>query len=214
MTTHYMRALPADLDIDEDAGTCEGILVPWDTPTAITERRGDGLISYEELFRRGAFDRAIRAPGRIPLTYGHSDTFPDRLGVATLLEDRAEGLWGRFRFDPSKVDQARDAVTSSHQGLSIHFASVVPKALSEREGSLVERRSAVLFGVAAVPNPAYATAGLTVVRSLEGVDLEDTAADIAVKAEQEARAELLRSVHEAIDAGQRWAGIAGYRTQG
>lgn len=211
MTTYYARALPADLDVDEDAGTCEGILVPWDTPTPIVERRGDGLVRYEEVFRTRSCDRALRAPGRLTLTYGHSDLFPDRLGVATHLEDRAAGLWGRFRFDPSKVEQARDAVTSSHKGLSITFASIVPKPLTEREGSLVERRSVALFSVAAVPDPAYASAGLTVVRSLEDVDLEDTAADVAVAREAEAREALLRSVREAVDAGQRWAGIAGYR---
>lgn len=214
MTTYYARSLPADLDIDADAGTCEGILVPWDTPTPIVERRGDGLVRYEEVFRRGACDRALRAPGRLALTYGHSDLFPDRLGVATLLEDREEGLWGKFRFDPSKVEQARDAVMSSHRGLSITFASIVPKALTERDGSLVERRSVALFSVAAVTEPAYASAGLTVVRSLADVDLEDTAADVAVKAEEDAREALLRSVHEAIEAGNRWAGIAGYRAGG
>lgn len=213
MTTHYSRSLPADLDVDEDEGTCEGILVPWDTPTPIVERRGDGLVRYDEVFRRGACDRALRAPGRLTLTYGHSDLFPDRLGVATHLEDRDAGLWGRFRFDRSKVEQARDAVTSSHNGLSIDFGSVVPKPLTERDGSLVERRSVVLFSVAAVTHPAYATAGLTIVRSLDDVDLDETAADVAARAELDARAELLRSVHEAIEAGQRWAGIAGYRTE-
>jgi HK97 family phage prohead protease len=213
MTTHYARNLPADLDVDEDEGTCEGILVPWDSPTPIVERRGDALVHYDEVFRRGACDRALKAPGRLALTYGHSDLFPDRLGVATHLEDRNEGLWGRFRFDRSKREQARDAVTSSHSGLSIDFGSIVPKPLTERDGSLVERRSVLLFAVAAVTNPAYATAGLTIVRSLDDVDLEDTAADVAARDELAAHAELLRSVHEAIDAGQRWAGIAGYRTE-
>lgn len=211
MSTYYARSLPADLAIDEDAGTCEGILVPWDTPTPIVERRGDGLIRYEEVFRTRSCDRSLRAPGRLTLTYGHSDLFPDRLGVATHLEDRKDGLWGRFRFDESKRDAARDAVTSSHRGLSITFASIVPKAFTEREGSLVERRSVALFSVAATPDPAYASAGLTIVRSLEAVDLEETAADVAVRQELEARDALLRSVREAVDAGQRWAGIAGYR---
>jgi phage head maturation protease len=175
------------------------------------ERSGDGLVRYEEVFRTRSCDRALRAPGRLTLTYGHSDLFPDRLGVATHLEDRAEGLWGRFRFDESKRDAARDAVTSSHQGLSITFASIVPKAFTEREGTLVERRSVVLMSVAAVPDPAYASAGLTIVRSLQEVDLEDTAADVAARQEREAQDALLASVRAAVDAGQRWAGIAGYR---
>jgi phage head maturation protease len=214
MEAHYARSLPADLDVDVDTGTAEGILVPWDTVAPIVERRGDALVRYDEVFRRGSFDRNLRAPGRLCLTYGHSNLFPDRLGVATHLEDRAEGLWGAFRFDHSKREQARDAVTSSHGGLSIEFLSVVPKAFTERDGTLVERRSAVLFAVAAVSDPAYATAGLTVVRSLDDVDLDDTDADRAAAVELAARDELLASVRAAVDAGQRWAGIAGYAGPG
>jgi hypothetical protein len=52
-------------------------------PQPIVERRGEGLVRYEELFRSGSCDRALRAPGRLTLTYGHSDAFGDRLGVAT-----------------------------------------------------------------------------------------------------------------------------------
>jgi len=203
----YVRTLPADLAIDEDAGTAEGILVPWDQETPIVERRGDALIRYLEVFRRGSCDRAIRAPGRLPITYGHSDSFADRLGVAQLLEDRDEGLWGRFRFDPSKADAARDAVTSSHRALSIAFLSVVPKAFTERDGTLVERRSAILQHVAAVPEGAYQGAQLTVVRNLAEDALEDTAADLAVREEAERRAAILAEAEELIAAGARWADL-------
>jgi HK97 family phage prohead protease len=207
----YARAIPADLAVDEDAGTAEGLLVPYGVRTPIVERRGDELVHYVEEFAPGAFDRARRAPGRIPYTYGHSHAFGDRLGVFTHLEDREQGLWGRIKLDPSKVDAARDAMTSSHQSISIGFLSVVPKPFSEHEGSHVIRRSAVLDHVAAVPEGAYADARLLVVRNLTDEDLEETDADRAARAELDAQAELLRSVHELIDAGQRWAGIAGYR---
>lgn len=201
----YVRSLPIDLDVDEDAGTAEGILVPWDVVTPIIERRGDGLVAYDEVFRRGAFDRAIRAPQRLPLTYGHSDEFGNRLGVARILEDREEGLWGKFGFDRSKVEAARDAVTSSHRALSIAFLSVVPKAFTEREGSLVERRSAILQHVAAVPEGAYAGAGFTAVRNLADEQGEETAADIAAREEDQRRAAVLADFEALVEAGQRWA---------
>jgi phage head maturation protease len=203
----YARALPAELEIDDSAGTAEGILVPWDQPTPIVERRGDGLVRYEELFRAGSCDRALRAPGRLTLTYGHSDAFTDRLGVATTLEDRKEGLWGRFAFDRSKMDAARDAVTSSHQALSVTFLSVVPKAFTEREGSLVERRSVILQSVAAVPEGAYSGARLLAVRNLADELDQETAADIAAREEAHHRAAILAEVEQLAAAGQRWAGL-------
>lgn len=202
---YYARALPAELDIDDQAGTAEGLLVPWDQPTPIVERRGEGLVRYEELFRSGSCDRALRAPGRLTLTYGHSDAFTDRLGVATLLEDRKEGLWGRFAFDRSKVEAARDAVTSSHQALSITFMSVVPKAFTERDGSTVERRSVILQSVAAVPQGAYPGAQLLAVRNLAGELDADTDADKAAQEEANRRAAILAEVDELVAAGQRWA---------
>jgi hypothetical protein len=204
---YYARALPAELDIDEEAGTAEGLLVPWDVPTAIVERRGSGLVRYEELFRAGSCERALRAPGRLTLTYGHSDAFTDRLGVATALEDRKEGLWGRFLFDRSKREAARDAVTSSHQALSITFMSVVPKAFTEREGSLVERRSVILQSVAAVPEGAYPQAQLLAVRNLAGELDAETAADVAAREEAQRRAAILAEVEELAAAGERWAGF-------
>jgi hypothetical protein len=202
---YYARTIPVDLQIDDDAGTAEGILVPWDVETAIVERRGDGLVHYVEAFRRGSCDRACRAPGRLPITYGHSDAFGDRLGVATHLEDREDGLWGRFRFDDSKRDAARDAVSSSHRALSIAFASIVPKAFTEREGSLVERRSVILQHVAAVPEGAYSDARLLVVRNLSDEFGEPTAADLAARAELDERARVLAEVDQLRAAGERWA---------
>jgi HK97 family phage prohead protease len=200
----YARALPADLDIDDQAGTAEGLLVPWNTPTPITERRGDALVRYIEEFARGSFDRALRAPGRVPFTYGHSSAFGDRLGVFTNLEDRAEGLWGRLKFDTSKVDGARDAVTSSHQAISIGFLSVVPKAFSERDGSHVVRRSAILDHAAAVPAGAYDDARLLVVRNLTDVDLDETDADRAAAAEVAERERVLADALALVEAGRRW----------
>lgn len=200
----YARTLPAELDVDEDAGTAEGILVPFGSPTPIIERRGDELVRYVEEFARGAFDRAVRAPGRVPFTYGHSNAFGDRLGTFTHIEDRAAGLWGRIRFDPSKLDAARDAVLSSHQAMSIGFLSVVPKAFSERDGSHVIRRSAVLQHVAAVPEGAYADARLLVVRNLADAELDETDADRAAAAELAERERVLAEALALVEAGKRW----------
>jgi len=200
----YARALPADLEVDADEGTAEGILVPWNSPTPIVERRGAELVRYTEEFARRSFDRALRAPGRIPLTYGHSSAFGDRLGVFTHLEDREIGLWGRIKFDPSKSAAARDAVSSSHQNLSVGFLSMVPKAFSERDGSHVVRRSAILDHVAAVTEGAYPGAGLLVVRNLSDEELEETDADREAAAELAERERVLAEALALVEAGKRW----------
>jgi HK97 family phage prohead protease len=203
----YVRALPDDLEIDDTAGTAEGIFVPWDTPTPIVEAREGGLVRYSELFRRGAFDRALRAPGRVPFTYGHSDSFADRLGVTTELEERDEGLWGRLRLDRSKMDAARDAITSSHRALSIAFYSVVPKAFTERDGSTVERRSVILQAIAAVPAGAYEDARILAVRNLSDELEDETAAEVAAREAIAQREAILAEADALIAAGERWRGL-------
>jgi HK97 family phage prohead protease len=204
----YVRAL-SSIDVDAEHGTAEALLVPYDVPTPIVEMQpGRGRVRYTELFRMGAFERALRAgAGRIPFVYNHSESFADRMGVFTKFWETAAGLYGAARFDPSKRDAVDDAVRSSHAGISIAFVSVVPRAFSERADSVVERRSVILEHVAAVSSPAYADARVLAVRNLadELSELDETAADTAARENNERAAQLLREAHELISAGERWA---------
>lgn len=204
----YVREL-AQVDVDAEHGTAEALLVPYDRPTPIVEMQPQrGRVSYTEVFRQGAFERAMRAgAGRIPLVYNHSESFGDRMGVMTRFWEEKDGLHGALRFDRSKLDAVQDALTTSHSGISIAFVSVVPRAFSERAGSTVERRSVILEHVAAVNTPAYADARVLAVRNLadELSDVEATAADITERERQEQIATLLREAHELIEAGNRWA---------
>jgi HK97 family phage prohead protease len=204
----YVRALPS-IDVDAEHGTADALLVPYDRPTPIVEMQpGRGRVRYTEVFRKGAFERAMRAgAGRIPFVYNHSESFGDRMGVLTRFWETDEGLHGSLRFDASKLGAVEDAVTSSHSGISIAFVSVVPRAFTERENSTVERRSVILEHVAAVNTPAYADARVLAVRNLaeELAETDDTAADIAARENDERVAALLREAHELIEAGNRWA---------
>lgn len=206
----YVREL-ASLDVDEDNGTAEALLVPYGRETPIVEMQpGRGRVAYTEVFSPGSNERAVRAgAGRIPFVYNHSDAFGDRMGVMTRFWESADGLYGALRFDRSKLEAVRDALTSSHSGISIAFFSVVPKAFTERPGSLVERRSVILEHVAAVNTPAYADARVLAVRNLapELAEMGDTAADIAARADDERIAALLREAHDLINARERWAGF-------
>jgi HK97 family phage prohead protease len=193
MTDHLLhREFPAELQVRQASDGnryAEGLCVPYNTPADIIEIREEGPITYREQFAPGAFTRAMRAPNRITLVYGHSDGFGDRLGHLVNLEETPAGLVMRARLDPSRAEQAMDALTSSHSALSVAFASIVPRGGSEQAGSLVTRRSVHLAHIAAVPEGAYSDARLTSVRS-EEVDLEPTDAELDEQQEAQRRREL------------------------
>lgn len=160
------------LQVREVAGgglTVEGTVVPYDTPTPVTERQETGrVVSYREVFRRGSFADAVRVPYRVTLVYGHSESLGDRMGSGLAFDETDQGLVGTFRLDASQAEHAREALTSSHTGFSVGFVSIAPRAGSERSGQLVERRKCALFHVAATPDPAYVGAGVGSIRSLHG----------------------------------------------
>jgi hypothetical protein len=213
-TGFYVRALTAPVELDEEHGTAEVLVAPYGVEAPIVEHQpGRGRVAYTEVIRRGAAERAVRGgAGRIPFTYGHSDSFGDRMGVATRLWDASDGLRASLRFDPSRLEAVHDAVTSSHQGISMAFISVVPRAFTERQGSLVERRSIRILHIAAVPYAAYDDARVLAVRNLAD-ELEDTPteAEVEAAAEADAAAALLREARELVAAGERWAALRAER---
>jgi hypothetical protein len=50
---------------------------------------GDRLIRNTEVFARGSLDRAIAAPSRVPLVYGHPGSLAERLGYGASFRDSA-----------------------------------------------------------------------------------------------------------------------------
>ena len=200
MTEFLRRDFPAELHIRSEGGLhfAEGLAVPYLTPASILEMRGDGPISYREQFAPGAFARALREPTRVALVYGHSEGFGDRLGHVAEFTDTPAGLMMRAKLDPSRAEQAIDALTSSHSSLSVAFATIVPKHGTELPGQLITRRSVHLAHIAAVPEGAYPTAQLTSVR--EGGnkpdDSEQTDAELEAQAEAQQRRELAEWVEK------------------
>ena len=168
----------------DDGRTVEGLAVPFNRETPVVDRRPDGrVVRYRERFIIGAFDRAEAVPHRVTFVYGHSDSFAERLGHAETITQRADGLFIRFRLDPSRAESARDALATSHGALSIGFASIIPRRDSEEDGSLVTREAVHLMHVAAVPAGAYPDALVTSVR-----DAGDELALLDAEAEQATRA--------------------------
>jgi HK97 family phage prohead protease len=203
VTIHtHTRDVGTDLTLADD-GYAEGIVVPYGEDAQITEQRDGEVIRYTERFVRGAFDRAMRAPDRVTLNYTHDENLGNRLGFGVTFEDRAEGLWGRFKLDRSRLDIARDVLSTSHRGFSISFLSLVPRAWTERAGEVVERRSVHLVHVAAVTTPAYASAGVLALRA------DGTPADGGepTEAEQRAAAEAAEAAKAAAELAERRARV-------
>jgi len=204
---HY-RAWPVSelelRDTADDGLTVTGLVVPYDHEAPIEELRDSGVIRYREAFTRGAFDRALRAPNRVSLTYNHDVTLQARLGYAKGFAESAEGLVGTFRLDRSSADKAKDILEGSHPAFSVGFYSLVPQPGRERPGALVIRRSVILDHVAAVSQGAYVGAGVASIRTAELDAGEPTPADVAAEAQHRADADLLAWVQEAAAEQAKW----------
>jgi HK97 family phage prohead protease len=200
-----IRSFPVDLEVT-DKRTVTGLVVPYDQIAEITELRPDGVVSFRERFVRGAFERATRDgnAGRIPLVYTHSDSLPNRLGYGIAFREEDDGLYGEFRLDESTAAKARDVLTTSHNGLSVSFISLVPKAFTERPGALITRAAAHLQHVAAVATPAYALAGITAIRQGDDPDGPPSAAEEAARAAEAEQRAALEWVDQ-IAAADPWA---------
>ena len=188
-TMTHTRDVGVDLTLT-DEGYAEGIVVPYGETADITERRGPDIVHYREEFMPGAFERAIRAPDRVTLNYTHSESLGNRLGFGVEFRESEAGLWGKFKLDRSRMDIARDVLSTTHKGFSVSFLSLVPKAWSEREGTLVQRRSVHLVHVAAVTQPAYASAGVLALREDGSPDGNPTEAEARAAAEDQAAQEV------------------------
>ena len=160
MTSHESTFVPAAAleTRSDDAGRhmLEGLCVPFDQ---ITTKAGP----RPERFVRGAFGGLDASSARIRLTdYNHGkDRRP--VGIASVLEERSVGLWGRFRFYDTPEGRAafENVQEETYGGLSIGFVA--------REDAIVdgvrEIRAATLHHVSLVDEPAYDDARIVAVRS-------------------------------------------------
>lgn len=151
MTDDYVRELQ-EYEVRAD-NTVEALIMPWNTPTDITEAVAGRLISYREQFARGAFERAEKAPHRTTLNWGHSDDFHNAIGKGRVFHNTDAGEIGVFKLNDSDASRARELIAD--MGLSISFRSLAPQYGTEQHGSIVTRRAVLLNHVAVVRSPAY-----------------------------------------------------------
>jgi phage head maturation protease len=148
-----------------DGLTVEALVVPYDREIQAVDLTASGVKAYREVFRRGSCARAVKAPHRVGLTFLHDETFGATLGYGREFMETEEGLRGKFRLYPSLAAHARDVLGSSHQAVSVGFTSLYPRAGSEEEGVLVERKAVHVRHVAAVPEGQYAEARILALRA-------------------------------------------------
>ncbi|MDZ5441751.1 HK97 family phage prohead protease [Micromonospora sp. 4G57] len=163
-----------------------GLAVPWNTPTLIAPD------IFEE-WAPGAFRDSLAIESALPLHRYHDDMGPgpisDPIGVAVEWSDRPDGLHSRWSIDetPEAQDAAGRVKRSMLRFMSIRFnpdpaGNVVTV---RRDGTtLIRRIKARLVSVSLVSTPAFATARVGGVRSvdpLEVVAAADAVFDLAVK---------------------------------
>lgn len=137
----------------------EGICVPYGV---VTHRAG----AQPERFRPGAFTAALESlSGRIRLRdHNHNLDARRPVGVATALEERTGGLWGRFRFYNTPEGRAalENVTEDTYEGLSVGFIAVRSAIADDGVRDVIEAR---LHHVSLADDPAYEDARILAVRS-------------------------------------------------
>lgn len=179
MRDREVRTFDTELRAVGEGRTIEGLAAPFNSPATIRDMFGD----YEETILPGAFTRTIgdRA-GKIKLLAQHDrSSFP--LGNIPRLWEDSDGL--RMEAVVANTTAGTDALTLVNErvvnGLSIGFQVV----RQEWNGDYTARQlhEVKLMEISLVTEPAYADAGVTGVRSIDDIPVDDIAAALdAVRA--------------------------------
>ena len=146
-----------------DGWTVEGLAVPYDTPTEVSD--DGGATTYWEGFSRGAYQRDVAKGGRwVNLMLGHVGDDGERfLGRCMGLAESAGGLVATFRLDRSHP-QAEAARAGELRGWSVSARVYRSRSVDEAGRRIVWREVCGLSHVAATAAPQYAGAGVAVAR--------------------------------------------------
>lgn len=179
MKQQFIRT--AEFAIRDDGRTLDGRIVPYGEIADIVEldQETNQLVRYREQFL--AHSLAAMAQGfkarsgkglHVPLLIDHNDTFDNLIGHAVALESRDDGAYGTFRlYDDANIIKIRSILNESHTGLSIAFKDTREPKLVD---GVVSRVQVFVGHVAATPSPAYATAGISSMRSTDETPMNIT----------------------------------------
>lgn len=150
-------------EIATDGRNVEMLCAPFDTPAVVTDRGNP--MPYEEEFARGAFAGATKAPNRVLLEFEHwSPGLSGVLGHGSMLEERDDALYGRFRV--TEHPDGDKALALIRDGVLTAASVFFQPMKSARQASGVMRRLYVkLDRVALCREGAYPQAQVLAVRS-------------------------------------------------
>lgn len=163
---------------DEEGRTISGIVVPFGEQARVS----DGGPAYVEEFQRGAFAKTLaERKSPVKLLMHHDPAQP--IGIATLLEERDDGLYGEFRVAETRT--GNDALALVRSGtLDAFSVGFIPVSHVKRGATTV--RTEVKFRESSlVTFPAYESAMVTGVRS-EDESTPAAVPDVPAPADREA----------------------------
>jgi HK97 family phage prohead protease len=157
---------------DGDGRTVEGLVIPYGRRARVADP--PDFTPYDEEIMQGAFRSSVKAPNRVLLDFEHYGATSDAMGsmgsiTGTLgwgvaLEERADGLFGRFRIGQhSDGDKALELI---HAGVLTGFSAAMKPLRSLRTAAGVMQRVRVhLDRVSLCRIPAYEEAQVLAVRT-------------------------------------------------
>ncbi len=154
-------AAPLELEVGDEEDMVEGLLVPFNQIAVVPDFKTGG--TFQERFDYGAFKNVVKAPNRVLLRMSHDSAYNAQVGYGVHLEERAEGLFGRFKLAESgdALAKTKALLRNCYTGLSVGFAPIN----NRRDGTVVHRTLVHLEHVAACVLPAYSGARVLAVRS-------------------------------------------------
>jgi HK97 family phage prohead protease len=146
------------VDVDDSTGTIRFRAAPYEVETQL----GQELF---EVFTRGAFANATKAPSRFRLFHEHRGPL---VGAGQEAEDLADGFYVNARFASTPAAQeARSLVLDGFlDSVSVEFRPMAQfmRAVRRKTGMLVRHDKAHALGAAIVAYPAYETASVVSAR--------------------------------------------------
>ena len=158
-----------DAHVGDDGRTVVVAVVPYDSPTRVDDGNGP----YREVFRRGAFAHACRAPTRVELRYSHRQEGPP-YGFGTRLEETGSHLEGEFRVAECSDGDRILALVREGQlaGVSVGYVAGMSRNITDADGPLTERVQVKrLAEVSLVTAGAYEEARVLAIRQAVERDL-------------------------------------------
>ena len=156
-----MRAFDVELE-PGDGRTLDARIVPYDVSAVVADP--PEMRPYRELFRPGAFERQVAAPGRVKvwLNFEHEQGLRGIVGHGVELKERSDGLHGTFRVhENADGDKALQLLGEGLlPGLSVEFVALRSRSVD----GVVHRLRAHIDAVSLCRQPAYPGAQVLALR--------------------------------------------------